>query len=104
MKRKFLFIAVGVLLLVIGMVAGGFWYMSTQPLYKPGMLREMQISLMPPDQRVEGETWLVEPNIELAHFAVGEGRNILVIHGGPGEPFTQPMSGLEPLTLKFRFH
>jgi proline iminopeptidase len=46
----------------------------------------------------------VEPGIELAHFAVGQGRNILIIHGGPGEPFTHPMSGLEPLTSEFRFH
>jgi proline iminopeptidase len=29
---------------------------------------------------------------------------VLIIHGGPGEPFTQSMSGLEPLTNKFRFH
>ncbi|HEX6036376.1 MAG TPA: alpha/beta hydrolase, partial [Anaerolineales bacterium] len=92
------------LLLVVGIVTGGFWYMSTQPFYKPGMVREMETLLNPPDQLPESETWQVEPNIELAHFAVGEGRNILVIHGGPGQPFTQPMSGLEPLTSEFRFH
>ena len=104
MKRKILFITLGVLLFVIGIVVGGFWYMSTQPLYKPGMVREMGTSLTPPDQPDEGQRWLVESDIELAHFAVGEGRNILIIHGGPGEPFTQPMSGLERLTSDFRFH
>jgi proline iminopeptidase len=46
----------------------------------------------------------VEPGIELAHFSAGEGRNVLVIHGGPGEPFSEPISGLEPLTAEFRFH
>jgi proline iminopeptidase len=46
----------------------------------------------------------VEPGIELAHFSTGEGRNVLIIHGGPGMPFTQPMSGLEPLTEEFQFH
>lgn len=104
MKRKILFITSGMILLVVGIVVGGFWYMSTQPLYKPGMVRQMGTSLTPPDQLIENETWLVEPNIELAHFAIGQGRNVLVIHGGPGQPFTQPMSGLEPLTSEFRFH
>jgi len=42
--------------------------------------------------------------IELAHFAVGEGRNVLIIHGGPGRPFRQPISGLESLTGEFQFH
>lgn len=104
MKRKILLITGGVLLLVVGIVVGGFWYLSTQPLYQPGMVREMGTLLNPPDQLAESEAWLVEPNIELAHFAVGEGRDVLVIHGGPGQPFTHPMSGLEPLTSEFRFH
>jgi proline iminopeptidase len=104
MKRKMFLIVAGVVLFVLAVVAGGFWYMSTQPLYKPGMVREMGTSLTAPDQPVDGEKWLVEKDIELAHFSVGEGRNVLVIHGGPGQPFRQPMSGLEPLTSAFRFH
>jgi proline iminopeptidase len=104
MKRKILFISLGVILLVVGIVVGGFWYMSTQPLYKPGMIREMEIWLVPPSQPADSDTWQVESGIELAHFAVGEGRNVLIIHGGPGMPFTQPLSGLESLTSDFRFH
>ncbi len=103
MKRKMFFI-IGAIVLVLVVVAGGFWYMSAQPLYKPGMVREMGDSLTPPTQPADSATWLVEPNIELAHFAAGEGRNILIIHGGPGEPFTQPISGLESLTNDFCFH
>jgi proline iminopeptidase len=102
MKRKMFFI-IGAILLAFVVVAAGFWYMSVQPLYRPGMVREMQ-SLMPPDQPADVQTWLVEPGIDLAHFAVGEGRNVLIIHGGPGEPFVQPMTGLEPLTSDFQFH
>jgi proline iminopeptidase len=103
MKRKMFFI-IGTIILILVVAVGGFWYMSMQPLYKPGMVRDMGAALTPPNQPAEGEAWLVEPNIELAHFAVGEGRNVLIIHGGPGEPFTQPMSGLEPLTSEFQFH
>lgn len=107
MKRKTLFITLGVILLVVILVAGGFWYMSTQPLYKPGMVRAGQglaAPLKPPEQPQNSETWLVESGIELHHFAVGDGRNVLVIHGGPGLPFLEPMSGLTPLTGEFQFH
>lgn len=78
--------------------------MSMQPLYKPGMVRDMGAALIPPEQAVKSEKWLVEPGIEIAHFAAGEGRNVLVIHGGPGQPFAQPVPGLEPLTSEFQFH
>lgn len=104
MKRKKLLIIAGVTLLVIAVIGSGFWYLSSQPLYKPGMVREMGERLAPLKQPTESQKWLVERDIELAHFAVGEGRNVLVIHGGPGQPFVQPMSGLEPLTSAFQFH
>ena len=102
--KKAVVITLTVFVLLVLFGAGAFWYMSTQPLYKPGMVREMGILLTPPDQPTERETWLVESNIELAHFAAGKGRNVLVIHGGPGQPFTQPMGGLASLTTEFRFH
>jgi proline iminopeptidase len=105
--KKVILIVLAVLSILILLAGGAFWYMSTQPLYKPGMVRaekNLNAPLTPPTQPVHSERWLVEPGIELAHFATGEGRNVLIIHGGPGEPFTQPMSGLESLTGKFRFH
>lgn len=101
---KKVFVIISIILLVVLAVAGAFWYMSTQPLYKPGMVREMGAALTPPAQSAESERWLVESGIELAHFSVGEGRNVLIIHGGPGQPFVQPMSGLAALTSEFRFH
>ena len=107
MKHKTILIILGTLVLVIAILGGGFWYMSTQPLYKPGMVgrgENLSAPLTPPSQPIGSETWLVEPGIELAHFSAGDGRNVLIIHGGPGEPFTQPMSGLEALTGDFRFH
>ena len=107
MKRKILFITLGGSLLMVGILAVGFWYMSTQPLYKPGMVREgkgLGAPLIPPSQSVGSRTWLVEPAIELAHSAVGKGRDVLIVHGGPGLPFTQPMSGLAPLTGEYQFH
>ncbi|RPJ27221.1 MAG: alpha/beta hydrolase [Chloroflexi bacterium] len=104
MQHKIFFIIGGVILTLIVLVAGGFWYLSMQPFYKPGMVREMGAALTPPDPPMDSPKWLVEANIELAHFAVGESRNVLIIHGGPGQPFVQPISGLEPLTSEFQFH
>ena len=103
MKRKLPFI-IGAIVLALIVIAGGFWYLSTQSLYKPGMVSEMGAALTPPPQPDGSQKWLVEPNIELTHFSVGEGRNVLIIHGGPGMPFLEPMSGLKPLTNNFRFH
>src|SRR5512133_1395766 len=101
---KKVFVIVSIILFVILAIGGGFWYMSMQPFYKPGMVREMGAALTPPEQPADSQKWLVEPGIELAHFADGKGRNILIIHGGPGQPFTQPVSGLEPLSADFQFH
>ena len=107
MKRKVILIVIGVIALLVVIVAGGFWCLSTQPLYKPGMVsrgEDLSAPLAPPSQPEGSETWIVEPGIELAHFAEGNGRNALVIHGGPGMPFSQPMHGLNSLTDAYRFH
>jgi proline iminopeptidase len=107
MNRKTILIISGTLVLIIAILGGGFWHMTTQPLYRPGMVRvgeNLSAPLTPPSQPIESDTWLVEPDIELAHFSAGEGRNVLIVHGGPGEPFTKPMSGLESLTGDYRFH
>ncbi len=107
MKLKTILIIVGSIVLLIAILAGGFWYMSTQPLYQPGMVgrgENLSAPLIPPSQPMGSETWLVEPGIELAHFEIGEGRNVLVIHGGPGQPFTQPDSALSLLSDDYRFH
>lgn len=107
MISKVLLIVLGIIVLLVIVVAAGFWYLSTQPFYKPGMVsREENLGapLAPPSQPDGSETWLVEPGIELAHFAEGNGRNVLIIHGGPGMPFSQPMRGLDSLTDAYRFH
>jgi proline iminopeptidase len=107
MKRKILVIATGIIVILVIIAAGGFWYLSTQPLYKPGMVRQevnLSAPLIPPKQHENSDAWLVEPGVELAHFAEGTGRNVLVIHGGPGMPFIRPISGLSALTGDYRFH
>jgi proline iminopeptidase len=107
MKRKIALVSFGTTILLVALVAGVFRYISSQPLYKPGMVRcekNLNAPLIPPAQPSNSNTWLVQPGVVLAHFAVGKGRNVLIVHGGPGSPYVQPMSGLAPLTNDFRFH
>jgi proline iminopeptidase len=106
MKKLIIIIAS---ILVVLVVAGGayVWYVMQQPLYEPGMVRaeeNLRASLTPPEQPESSPAWRVEPDIDLFHFAAGEGRNVLVVHGGPGAPYAKPWPGLTPLTENYRFH
>jgi proline iminopeptidase len=77
------------------------------PLYLPGMVREgknLRAPLDPPAQPGEPGFWQVEPDIRLHYFASGEGKPVLVLHGGPGFPYVKPWAGLEPLAADFRFY
>jgi proline iminopeptidase len=80
--------------------------MMGQPLYQPGMVREAALdsSITAPEQTGDENFWQVEDDIRLWHFSAGEGRNVLIVHGGPGAPFLEPLTGLEPLTDQYRFH
>ncbi len=105
--KKTLVILAAVLVVLIAAVGGAFWYFSMQPLYQPGMVREggnLRAPLTPPAQTGDPDFWQVESDIQLYHFSEGEGRNVLIIHGGPGMPFRQPLAGFEPLTADYRFH
>jgi proline iminopeptidase len=104
---KTILIIVGVIILLVILGGAGFWYMSQQPLYKPGMVRDennLNAPLEAPTQPDESDVWRVEADVELAHFSEGQGRNILVVHGGPGMPFTEPVSGLSLLSADYQIH
>jgi len=106
MKRK-LWILSGIIVIVLVAAAGVFWWMTQQPLYTPGMVssgQNLRDPLTPPTQTGDPDYWQVENDIRLYHFATGSGRNVLVIHGGPGMPFREPMRGLEPLTSEYTFN
>lgn len=95
--------------LIVSVIAGGatIWYLMQQPLYEPGMVRaeeNLRAPLEPPEQPEDSPMWRVEEDIDLFHFAEGEGRNVLIVHGGPGMPYLKPWPGLAPLTRSYRFH
>ena len=105
--KKVILIAALILLIVIG--GGGVWLWNAmqQPLYEPGMVRagnNLRAPLAPPKQSAEKDFWNVESDIQLHYFADGAGTNVLVIHGGPGLPFTQPPPGLKSLATNNKFY
>ncbi len=106
MKRAI--VIAGLALLVLILVAAGFvWYSIGKPMYEPGMVRafrNLRAPLTPPEQTGEEHFWSVEEDIRLYHFSAGEGKNVLIVHGGPGIPYLEPWPGLEPLTNRYQFH
>lgn len=107
MNLKLILIIASVLVALIAIAGGIMWYMMSQPLYQPGMVRagkNLRASLTPPPQSGDESFWQVEADIQLHHFAAGQGRPVLIIHGGPGYPSTEPWTGLQPLTLTYTFH
>lgn len=75
----------------------------TGPMYEPGKLSKLMDSPNIPNQHETGY-WRVEEEIKLYHFSEGNGKNILVIHGGPGIPTQKPWIGLKELSETHMVH
>jgi proline iminopeptidase len=106
-EMRKLVIAVAALLTIGAIALIALWYFIGQPMYEPGMVREetnLRAPLAAPDQPGNGSFWQVEADIQLHHFDVGEGRNVVIIHGGPGYPYLEAWGGLDALTDRYRFH
>jgi proline iminopeptidase len=105
MRRRFKVLLGG--LAVVGVLvalgAGALFYLVQQPFYRPGGLAAAMSGEAARPAPVNGP-WLVEPGISLHHFATGSGRDALVLHGGPGIPFPEPIEALRPFAGRFRFH
>ena len=101
-------VIIGSILVVLVVIVGGlFWYFMNQPLYKPGMVRagkNLRAPKTPPEQPDDEQFWMMEEDIRLYHFSSGEGQNVLMVHGGPGYPDREAWPGLEPLTEQYTFH
>jgi proline iminopeptidase len=105
MKKAVIAIASAGLLVAITIAAFGIF--ASRPPYRPGMVRaqkNLHAPLTPPPQSGDPSFWDMEAVIKLYHFAYGSGRNVLVVHGGPGLPFRMPMTGLLSLNSDYRFN
>jgi proline iminopeptidase len=84
-----------------------FFYFTGKPMYEPGMVRRgegLRSSIVPPAQSGMDSLWNVEKDINLYHFSEGTGKNVLIVHGGPGYPIRHPWAGLQPLAGNYKFN
>ena len=105
--NKFVIAGIIALVAVLAIAALVIWNWMQKPLYEPGLVRaarNLRAPLIPPPQPPDTDFWTVESDVKLYHFSEGAGTNILVIHGGPGFPISQPLAGLQPLASNYRFH
>jgi proline iminopeptidase len=105
MKIKWVMGGLGVIAL-LGIVGAALWYYMGKPMYEPGAIssnQAMLATLEPPPQGKETAVWIVEPGVSLHHFESGSGRNVLIVHGGPGMPMSAAIPALAPLESTYRF-
>ena len=107
MWKKIILIGITAFIGIAIAMGGYIWYSIGKPIYQPGMVSKeinLQSPLVPPEQNQGHGFWEVAPGIQLSHFSVGAGKNILIVHGGPGAPDAEPWRGLNSLTHDHRFH
>ncbi len=97
-------LAVVAAVVVAGIMLGayGVWWVMRQPMYNPGDLAQMELDA--PIVPSESSYWKIGPGVKLARFAVGEGDNVLMIHGGPGIPHTESAPAFDVLGDTYQFH
>jgi proline iminopeptidase len=73
------------------------------PMYRPGDAR----AVLKADEALgadpaDAQRWRVAPDVTLYHFEEGQGREALVVHGGPGFPPSQPWRAGALLSDRYR--
>ncbi|WP_235217044.1 hypothetical protein [Archangium violaceum] len=87
-------VALGALALLVDATVGTWWWMG-RALFEPGTVEQAlaergETLEVPPGQRADASSWQVAPGVQLHHVAVGQGRDLVVVHGGPGLPPAAP--------------
>jgi proline iminopeptidase len=99
-------VVVGLLMLA----AVALWLLKRwmdQALYTPGSVRasrELALPLDPPSAAVHADGFIeMGAGVRLFSFTDGQGRRVVVLHGGPGIPPCRPWRGLRALADRFAF-
>lgn len=103
---KFVLIGVGVVVVLVGIAAVYMFWQMGQPLYKFGSVKKaenLRSPLEPPEQ-TDLSVWRVESDISLHFDVYGEGRPVVIIHGGPGIPYANAWKGLKSLEEQYTFY
>jgi proline iminopeptidase len=101
MNKTILWIIIVVVLLIV--IAGVFiWQWMQKPMYEVGMAAQKDFNI---PQQTKENYWTVEPGIDLYYQTQGNGATpVLIIHGGPGSPFEEPIAALDALGDQYTFY
>ncbi|MGB0714895.1 MAG: alpha/beta fold hydrolase [Phycisphaerae bacterium] len=94
-----------VFLILFGTAAYVSWQMMFGPMYRLGSVAAQAQSedFLPAVTSESPGLWRVEPEISLYFQSFGQGRPVLVVHGGPAVPPSGEWAGLADLKGNFRF-
>jgi len=97
--------ALAAVALLLGVAGALLWHWMGRPLYQPGALASGEGLATPLDPPAQEEPQLlrVAPAVALHSFSDGSGSLALVLHGGPGQPWSEPWEGLHLLAGQRRF-
>ena len=103
---KRILIGIGTVLVLIVLAVGYMFWKMGQPIYAFGVVsaeENLRSPLAPPEQ-TDPTKWQVESDI-LLHFDVyGQGRPVIIVHGGPGIPYANAWQGLKSLEDRYAFY
>jgi len=94
-----------VVVAVVGILVAYVGWKMSQPMYVVGSVQaesNLRSPLQPPQQK-DPDRWQVSSDTSLGFDRYGEGKPVLVIHGGPGIPYAECWKGLEPLRSDYQF-
>ncbi len=109
MKKVLIITAIIILVILVGGFAFFFFFMGNNgPLYHPTDLSkaiaEGEIDINPPQQNsFNNNNWKVTEDISLYHFSDGNGKPILMLHGGPGHAFDEKWKALTMINDSYKF-
>jgi proline iminopeptidase len=102
MNKTILWIII-IIVVVLIIAAGVFvWQWMQKPMYEVGMAAQKDFNI--PEQTMDNY-WTVEAGIDLYYQTQGHGDTpVLIIHGGPGSPFEEPIAALDALGDQYTFY
>ncbi|GHG70978.1 alpha/beta hydrolase [Comamonas sp. JC664] len=101
-------VVIAALILVAGAAAGMWWWMG-RALFHPGTVEQGLAARgetleVPPGQAADAAFWQVTPDVRLRHEVLGDGRDVVVVHGGPGLPPAKPWRAASMTGDTLRWH
>lgn len=101
-SRRAVFVVIGVAVVLAVSLARWYTSLSQSPLYTPGRVRAMAFDSNS-DARAEASTWQLEEGVTVKVHRAGQGRRVLIVHGGPAVPFSELPNGFKSFASQSQY-